>query len=80
MAGKMRERTRERERERERDRDREREKKKLKKTERILWRNCSYPSDFGTLISDLGEGLARLKSWAWLPKFCRTFGVLCEGS
>ena len=21
-----------------------------------------------------------LKSWAWLPKFCRTFGVLCEGS
>ena len=20
------------------------------------------------------------KSWAWLPKFCRTFGVLCEGS
>ena len=21
-----------------------------------------------------------LKSWAWLPKFCRTFGILCEGS
>ena len=22
----------------------------------------------------------RLRSWAWLPKFCRKFGVLCEGS
>ena len=21
-----------------------------------------------------------LESWAWLPKFCRTFGALCEGS
>ena len=21
-----------------------------------------------------------MKSWAWLPKFCGTFGVLCEGS
>ena len=21
-----------------------------------------------------------VKSWAWLPKFCKTFGVLCEGS
>ena len=23
--------------------------------------------------------LKGLKSWTWLPKFCRTFGVLCEG-
>ena len=26
------------------------------------------------------KNLQGLKSWAWLPKFCRTFGVLCEGS
>ena len=28
----------------------------------------------------LGEEFAGSESWAWLPKFCRTFGVLCEGS
>ena len=26
------------------------------------------------------KNLQGLESWVWLPKFCRTFGVLCEGS
>ena len=40
----------------------------------------NIPSPWLGVAREWGEELQGLKSWAWLLKFCRTFGVLQEGS
>ena len=61
-----------------------------------LWAELSFPKNWddcqgwvwvqpiqdveGRLSHILEKNLQGLRSWAWLPEFCRTFVVLCEGS
>ena len=54
--------------------------RKMRKMQKMRMTGFNVTGDWLEVTPIWEKNLQGLKSWAWLLKFCRTFGVLCEGS